>query len=182
MNNIAFKVRHANFVEGQLCQYPLQANRWSDRLNCSAYDATATNAFFHRSRKRGFQYIKTSTSSLCLQVFMHLHLHLTTSRYVTKSTGLYSPSTVYYPSFQPNPEPNLPVILFTEHAILPSTIPEPSLDDTPPNARPDSRQFQQPQPNQNYIPHNAASHVDGADIRRIPQHAIHQQQGPLAQW
>lgn len=27
MNNIAFKVRHANFVEGQLCQYPLQVEQ-----------------------------------------------------------------------------------------------------------------------------------------------------------
>lgn len=164
-----------------------KSNRQSGRLSCSDHEMLLPPTPFSTALERKvskFQPINTFTCSPRLQV----HMHLNTTRYVTKSTLLYSPSTVPVLSQLPTkPEPKSALLKFRyptpqysrlssrHHQQLQSPVQprrQPLLHPTQNMTRP--RQSRQPLSPPSRIPHNTNFHVGpsnpaGGAIMRIPQ-------------
>lgn len=163
-----------------------KSNRQSGRLSCSDHEMLLPPTPFSTALERKvskFQPINTFTCSPRLQV----HMHLNTTRYVTKSTLLYSPSAV--PVLLPaidqtrtkvsmlemNPTPRCSRLSSRHHQQLQSPVQprrQPLLHPTQNMTRP--RQSRQPLSPPSRIPHNTNFHVGpsnpaGGGIMRIPQ-------------
>lgn len=184
MNNIAFKVSMAPLPEGVILWCLVLVEQMVGQSKLFYLRCYCHQRLFPPLSKAKFPTHKNFTSSLRLQV----HMHLTATRYVTKSTVLYYPSTVYYPSFQTNPD--LPAILDMQptphsqniqyfHRQLQSPV-QPPLHPTH-NLTHSNSNNPNPTPNvfhKTQLPRGWSR----PDIKRISQPAVHQQQGPLAQW